>query len=238
MNTRVYNEKIDISTTAAKKFWTEQVNKPITLKTVLLGVDKKNDAQTRRNKKENKILNDLVSNISSPLNILDIGCGIGRWADNLKDRLDFYTGIDYSKGFIDYAKNKFAANDKIEFYEISACDIDKIEFSNEYKLIICTGVLMYINDEDISKIFQAFKRISPEYVYIQESISLMDGRLTLNNFESKDLKANYSAIYRTKAEYEKYYKQNGFRVLKTDLLLDDEIGGRKETNAQYWILKG
>ena len=97
---------------------------------------------------------------------------------------------------------------------------------------------MYINDSDIMRILKSFSGISPEYIYIQESISLMEGRLTLNNFESKELKTNYSAIYRTKAEYEEYYRQAGFRILKTDLLLDDEIGGRKETNAQYWLLRG
>ena len=237
MSTRVYDKKIDINNEDTRSFWLNRACGEVSLKTVLLGVDKAPEAQDKRNKKEADILNNIISDFSE-LKILDIGCGIGRWADNLKDKLDFYTGIDYSKGFIEYAKNRFASNNKIEFYEMSACDIDKIELSKEYNLIICTGVLMYINDEDISRIFQAFKRISPEYVYIQESISLMDGRLTLDNFKSKALKANYSAIYRTKAEYEEYYKQNDFRVLKTDLLLDDETGGRKETNAQYWILKG
>ena len=115
---------------------------------------------------------------------------------------------------------------------------DKLNLKEKYNLIICTGVLMYINDSDIMRILKSFSDISPEYIYIQESISLMEGRLTLNNFESKELKTNYSAIYRTKAEYEEYYRQAGFRILKTDLLLDDETGGRKETNAQYWLLRG
>ena len=66
----------------------------------------------------------------------------------------------------------------------------------------------------------------------------MDARLTLNKFESKDLQTDYSAIYRTKQEYEKYFKLNNFDIIKTDLLLDNKSGAREETNAQYWILKG
>ena len=46
----------------------------------------------------------------------------------------------------------------------------------------------------------------------------MENRLTLNQFESKDLKTNYNAIYRTKKEYEIYFKTNGFDIIKTDLL--------------------
>ena len=237
MNTRVYDEKIDINTEDAKKFWTKKGREHLSLKSVLLGVDKAEDAQKRRNEKESGILSSVVSNLPE-LRILDIGCGIGRWAENFKDNLDFYTGIDYSKGFIEYAKNRFAKYKNINFLELSICDIDKLNLKEKYNLIICTGVLMYINDSDIMRILKSFSGISPEYIYIQESISLLGGRLTLNNFESKDLKTNYSAIYRTKAEYEEYYRQAGFRILKTDLLLDDEIGGRKETNAQYWLLRG
>lgn len=124
------------------------------------------------------------------------------------------------------------------FYNNSILNLDKDILTSRFNLIICTGVLMYINDENISNIFKAFRQVSPEYLYIQESISLMEGRLTLNKFESKDLKTDYSAIYRTKQEYEEYFKTNAFNIIKTDLLLDNKSGAREETNAQYWILKG
>ena len=120
----------------------------------------------------------------------------------------------------------------------SILNLDKDILTSRFNLIICTGVLMYINDENISNIFKAFRQVSPEYLYIQESISLMEGRLTLNKFESKDLKTDYSSIYRTKQEYEEYFKTNAFNIIKTDLLLDNKSGAREETNAQYWILKG
>ena len=62
--------------------------------------------------------------------------------------------------------------------------------------------------------------------------------MTLNNFKSEDLKAEYSAIYRTKKEYEEYFKAFNFDIKETSLLLDEKSGARKETNAQYWILRG
>ena len=60
----------------------------------------------------------------------------------------------------------------------------------------------------------------------------------MNNFESDDLKTEYSAIYRTKSEYEEYFKNAQFDIKETNLLLDEKSGARKETNARYWILRG
>ena len=101
---------------------------------------------------------------------------------------------------------------------------------------------MYVNDTNLSKFFKTLKQMTNtcniQNIYIQESISIMENRLTLNQFESKDLKTNYNAIYRTKQEYEEYFKTNKFDIIKTDLLLDNKSGAREETNAQYWILKG
>lgn len=241
MQTRVYADKIEIDNNSTKEFWENRASNINNLQTVLLGSDKTGIEQNTRNEHEKLIVESIVKQIKKP-RILDIGCGIGRWAENLINQFDYYAGVDFSEGFIDYASKKFGKNENIKFYNSSILELDDTILSSNFNLIICTGVLMYINDANISKIFDFFKRIVSNhiyiYIYIQESISLMENRLTLNQFESKDLKTNYNAIYRTKQEYEEYFKTNNFDIIKTDLLLDNKSGAREETNAQYWILKG
>ena len=239
MQTRVYADKIEIDNNSTKEFWENRANNINNLQTVLLGSDKTGIEQNTRNEHEKLIVESVVKQIQNP-RILDIGCGIGRWAENLINQFDYYAGVDFSEGFIGYASKKFGNNENIKFYNSSILELDDKIVSSNFNLIICTGVLMYINDANILKIFDFFKRIASNhiYIYIQESISLMENRLTLNQFESKDLKTNYNAIYRTKQEYEEYFKTNGFDIIKTDLLLDNKSGAREETNAQYWILKG
>lgn len=229
MQTRVYTDKINIDNNSTKEFWQKRANNINNLQTVLLGSDNTGSEQNIRNENEKRIVEKIVEKIQNP-GILDIGCGIGRWAENLQNKFEYYVGVDFSEGFINYASKKFTNFSNVKFYNNSILNLDKDILTSRFNLIICTGVLMYINDENISNIFKAFRQVSPEYLYIQESISLMEGRLTLNKFESKDLKTDYSAIYRTKQEYEEYFK--------TDLLLDNKSGAREETNAQYWILKG
>lgn len=237
MQTRIYADKIEIDNNSTKEFWENRANNINNLQTVLLGSDKTGIEQNTRNEHEKLIVESVVKQIQNP-RILDIGCGIGRWAENLINQFDSYTGVDFSEGFINFASEKFANYSNIKFYNNSILNLDKEILDSKFNFIICTGVLMYVNDSNIFDIFKAFRRVTPEYVYIQESISLMDVRLTLNQFESKDLKTNYNAIYRTKQEYEEYFKTNKFDIIKTDLLLDNKSGAREETNAQYWILKG
>lgn len=237
MQTRVYTDKIEIDNNSTKEFWENRANNINNLQTVLLGSDKTGIEQNTRNEHEKLIVESVIKQIKNP-KILDIGCGIGRWAENLINQFDSYTGVDFSEGFINFASEKFANYSNIKFYNSSILNLDKEILNSKFNFIICTGVLMYINDSNIFDILKAFRRVTPEYVYIQESISLMDARLTLNKFESKDLQTNYNAIYRTKQEYEEYFKTNKFDIIKTDLLLDNKSGAREETNAQYWILKG
>lgn len=237
MQTRVYTDKIEIDNNSTKEFWENRANNINNLQTVLLGSDKTGIEQNTRNEHEKLIVESVVKQIQNP-RILDIGCGIGRWAENLINQFDYYTGVDFSEGFIDYASKKFSDNKNIKFCNNSILELDDTILSSNFNFIICTGVLMYVNDSNIFDILKAFRRVTPEYVYIQESISLMDARLTLNQFESKDLQTNYNAIYRTRQEYEEFFKTSGFDIIKTDLLLDNKSGAREETNAQYWILKG
>lgn len=237
MQTRVYADKIEIDNNSTKEFWENRANNINNLQTVLLGSDKTGIEQNTRNEHEKLIVESIVKQIKKP-RILDIGCGIGRWAENLINQFDYYAGVDFSEGFINFASKKFANYSNIKFYNNSILNLDKEILDSKFNFIICTGVLMYVNDSNILNIFKTFRRVTPEYVYIQESISLMDGRLTLNKFESKDLQTDYSAIYRTKQEYEKCFKLNNFDIINTDLLLDNKSGAREETNAQYWILKG
>ena len=236
MNTRVYDEKIDINYSSTKSFWASRADESLSLKSVLLGVDKKSGAQEKRNKKEVEIIDSFLKN-GSKYKVLDVGCGIGRWADNLKDKIETYVGIDYTRPFIEFANNRFSKNSNINFKCASASEIDLNEIGKDFNLVICTGVLMYINDADLNKVFMTFKNTESDYFYIQETISLMDVRLTLNDYESKELKRNYSAIYRMQSDYEEYFERYGLEIIATDLFLDDETGGRNETNARYWMLK-
>lgn len=242
-NSRIYGMSVNVDEESVHEFWNKQAQKG-DLKSVLLGNQSSSNEQEKRNNLELMLLNRLLSenkiDISS-LNVLDLCCGIGRWADNLCKYVKSYTGVDYSDDFISGDIKRFSQTKNAEFICLPVEQIDASNFKRKFDLVIVTGGLMYVNDKYIKPIFQNIKSLVSEYgvVYIQESVSMLDQRLTLNNFYSKDLDSKYSAIYRTIDFYEDCFSTifTDFDVKEKGILLDESCGARKETNAYYWFLQ-
>lgn len=235
MSPRVIEYKCEIDENSVSSFWQNRVKKGDTLKTCLLNETLTNNIINQRNNKEKNIL---LSYINQPQTILDIGCGIGRWAGNLEQCIKFYTGIDYTIGFIDIAKSKYNKSN-YQFLSMSAENIDKTKLLNSYELTIITGVMMYINDKSIPKLLETINNLTQNIIYIQESVCTNGYCLTLNKHFSEALDDNYSAIYRQPSEYELFFKKYliDFEIVEADKLLDETMQTNAETNAVYWIMK-
>ena len=102
--------------------------------------------------------------------------------------------------------------------------------------------MMYINDEILLKgMSQLLDKIDERArVYLTETIALTE-RLTLDEFYSEALKADYDVIYRTEAEYNHIYKswlEAGFRIVEQGML--PHLNKEKEyseTERWYTILE-
>ena len=116
---------------------------------------------------------------------------------------------------------------------IEEMNLEKL--GNNYDCIIITGVLMYVNDNNLDLVFEKINSLSPKTIYLQESICTQNSRLSLNKFYSQELNCDYSAIYRTKNEYEEYFKKhlNSYKITNNDLLIKQN----KETSPMYWFFK-
>ena len=238
MKTRIKNKSVDIKINSTKEFWQTRVQNGYNLKTVLLNEEVNDDVIKNRNIKESNLVKSFLDP-NKKYKILDIGCGIGRWVENLFIYIDQYTGIDYTDGFIKLAKNKYKQTN-LEFIQMSATDINISLLRDNYDLSILTGICMYINDKDLPNLFLTINNLTNDIIYLQESVSLTEGRLTLDNFYSNDLRQNYSAIYRLQKDYESLIIKHlgNYSVIKKGVLLDRETGARDETNAYYWFLNG
>lgn len=199
---RIYNDKENIDTNGVKNFYEQRAKNTKSLKAVLLNERLPSNAAVVRNKTEFENLKRYLGD--KRYNVLDIGCGMGRWAENLQDRYILsYDGIDFSQNFIKNAKERFKDDKRIAFYQMSATKLDNEKLKNKYDLIIITGTCMYINDEDLPMLFRNIDKLLKDggILYLQESVSVLNERLTLKDFYSDELQCNYSAIYRNIDEY-------------------------------------
>lgn len=236
MENRIKKRIVNIDEAKTTKFWQNRSIRGMGLKTVLLNEELPDEILEKRNLKEFEIVKKILPREAT---VLDIGCGIGRWADNLKNIVKSYTGIDYTERFIETARSKFPHNDKIKFFKMSVTDIDKQKLSGKYDVAIATGILMYINEQKLPDLMAFINNCVSDTVYIQESVCVKKERLTLDNIWSGSLGDNYSAIYRTPEEYEKLFSAmlKDFKINQSGMLLDEEMTVHSETSAKYFILK-
>lgn len=235
MNARIYSSKIDIDELDACSFWrarAERYTEAHPYVAVNLGDDNPERSDIWDKYEKDNILPLLKLNELT--NILDIGCGIGRLAEFFVSKCGNYLGIDYSKEFIEIAKQRVS---KAAFLNMP---IQKIGTLNrKFDMFIFNEVLFYCNDKTVVEAFNNLLAISESTVqiYINNAVAIKD-RLTLKNFYSQELQTNYNSIYRTEQEYIDLYKplfDAGFK-LKQKGDFEIETAG-KETKRIFHILE-
>ena len=156
------------------------------------------------------------------------------------DKCDTYLGIDYAENLIALANENYKY-DNCHFQVMSALDIniEELIIKPPFDIIFIAGVLIYLNDEDIPKLIKEINNISSKdkIIYIRETISVMDTRLTLKDFYSKDLEVDYNAIYRTEKELLNYFDGfNNITNIKSEKI-HETLNKHSETGYRYFILE-
>jgi len=241
---RIYNKKIDIDSEKVKNFFEKQtIKKKNSLISVSLQAKNPKLSEDRDIFEKNLIIPFL--NLKGDETVLEIGCGLGRFAKHIKDNVKSYLGIDFSRNLIDLANKSFEKDGHILFQVMSANNIkiNDLLIKPPFNLIMTMGLLMYLNDKDCANLIARISELvdNKSTIYIRESVSIINKRMTLKNFYSKELETNYNAIYRTIDEYDdlfnEFFIKKGFKLIKKDLLLKGKLINRKETNQSYWIFK-
>ena len=211
MKERVYGEKINIDTENTISFYNQRAKTIKTREreytTVLLG-DKDPDFSVKWDAYEKQFILPKLK-LTKEKVILDIGCGIGRWAEAVVGQCKEYYGVDFSSEMIAVAKENIK-KENCHFYKMSLVDAlsnSKIT-ARKYDIVLMTGVSMYINEEELIKCYHGLKRLAKRdtLFYFEESVGKKE-RLTLNHIWSEDLKDYYGAIYRTREEYKSLIRE-------------------------------
>lgn len=207
--------------------------------------DKNPELAQQRDLDEKIIITPLLE-FNKNTKILDIGCGIGRWASVFKGKINGYLGLDFSEELLQIAKSMYADSPEIHFQKMSATEINPEKFliQKPFDLIIISGLLIYLNDSDIKRLIKIVIKLSKEgtIIYLREPISLLTERKILINHFSEDLNSYYNAIYRTQNELEDLIIRplinNGFFLKNKDFLFhSDLLNTKKDTKQYFFILK-
>jgi 2-polyprenyl-3-methyl-5-hydroxy-6-metoxy-1,4-benzoquinol methylase len=237
--------KVDIDYRNTKEFFENRVkNKSgVNPYSITMFQDDNPELVERRNQAEKEILMPLLK-LDKNSRVLDIACGVGRWADSMPDDIEEYCGIDFSDEMIQLAS---ARNSRKQFYfytgamnETEAVLKEK-QGDKKYNRILMMGILVYQNDYDLLQSLQQIERVCDEHaiICVREPVGIEE-RLTLKDFYSDELKCNYNAIYRTREELENLFRvftDQGFVITKQDFVTKGSLNNRKETSQYYYILE-
>lgn len=244
---RVYQEKLDIQYEDTKEFFAKRAScyhedNPYS---VTMYQDNNPELVVKRNEREIAFLMPKLQ-LSESSRVLDVACGIGRWADAITMNIDKYVGVDFSDELIEIAKRR-NKRENFSFYQGGATELQKVISGNgqeaAYNVVLVMGLQIYLNDGDISLLFKQICSLCGKeaVVCLREPVAIEE-RLTLKEFYSEDLKENYNAIYRTCEEHMRNYSQvfgrEGFALVEEGFLYKEEsLNNRRETAQYYWIYK-
>ena len=245
---RIYGEAIDINEVVTQDFFEKRVNKELPHRyNYVIYQDTNPMLALKRDLYEKEKMSKILQFTSKDY-VLDIGCGVGRWGDEVVKYLvdGKYVGVDFSEKLLEVAKENLMKNGKCNFLQGSFQDVvevlGKSGFSMQFDVILVNGVLMYINDKDIRKCLGNIDLLSKKggKIYIKESVGV-EQRFTLKDFFSQELSSTYNAIYRSLEEYnlllQEFFVENGYHIISEGETWEDAQKNRKETTSYYWILE-
>ena len=144
MNNRIYNDKVDVNNDNIREFYNKRAQKFIKgeknqYTSVLLGDNNPEYAKKWDEFEKNYVGKYL--NLGTDKKFLDIGCGIGRWAENVIDKCGQYIGTDFSIEMVKAARERFKEHSNAQFINSSFQDIFNNELiaKNKFDTIIITG---------------------------------------------------------------------------------------------------
>jgi len=247
--TRIYGKNIEIDSSAVKKLYNDRSerngSRPVDAPTVLCSDTNINNIEEWTKEELDRWFP--LFRLDEESVVLEIGFGTGRMSKYITPVAKEYIGIDYAENFWNTVQNR---SDIIKKENTQFLNMSLEQFLEAYQDTYCEkfnriflsgGVFMYINDHVVQKcITQLLKMVQKQCViYLSEPVAI-ERRLTLNSFYSEAIHDNYSAIYRTVAEYRELFLpflKQGFVLQLCQEFFENDFKKMKETKQWLFIME-
>lgn len=165
---------------------------------------------------ELKHLKKLVS-FSKQWEILELGCGNGRWALSLAPLVRHYTGVDVSPKALQIARKNLLSKkiNNIALYESSVLEFKS---DRQYDFIYFSGMSQYLQDDELRTVLKSLTRNFKQNTIIVDRSSVHCLRRDIIE------RTDYYSVLRTPQEIKNIYAEGNFQF--------------KYSNRSYRYLRG
>ena len=194
-------KKISLNSNKIKEFWDSRSQK---LKDERVGflqstmlTSNEMEADEKWNKEKSTLLDIIKPYLKKNLDMLELGCGIGRWSRVFSKFVNSVDAFDYSEPFIDIAK-EISKNNNVTNIIYKSSDVTNIFPTKKYDYIVSVALLHYLNETQYQKAIGLFKKFLNKggIAIFRESFGY-NKRFELHGFYSNILNDEYNAVYRT-----------------------------------------
>ena len=174
---------------------------------------------------EKEKINKLLSSINRTFNsCLEVGAGTCQWTKTLSDISYSVLATDTSKGMLKIGKKyilKNATKNNIKFF-LGDITNETNPINTPYDLIFISGLILYLNQKELIRLleFMNFHTNKGAFLILREPIGVHKEYI-LDNVYSKELKSNYSAIYRTEKNIINIFEKYKFNIYTNEWLHTD-----------------
>lgn len=157
-----------------------------------------------RFREELKIVDRLLADLASQQVALDLGSGVGFWAEAFADRFDRVEAVEGSESLYQELRNRCSMLPNVQIHH---ANVLKYQPSEPFDVAFLGGLLMYLNDTDVVSLLQNLRRSDNT----QRSGKVLCRESTVRG-QSVAKQGDYSVIYRSVAHYQQLFQNSGYTV--------------------------
>jgi ubiquinone/menaquinone biosynthesis C-methylase UbiE len=143
--------------------------------------------------------------ISTNSNVLELGCGSGRWLVSLAPMVRTITGVDFCSGSLDVAKKRLE-NRSLKNVKLLNESVVTVDPGEKFDIIYTSGVLQYLNDEEFRHCLENISRmLLPGGILVSRDSLIL--------FVDRYIKTGtYQCIYRNQNEFVSQVESCGYKM--------------------------
>ncbi len=144
---------------------------------------------------ECKIVSRLISAANTDGCVLDLGSGIGYWAEYFAERFSRVVAVEASEPLYEALEQRCAPNPRVETIHGDVMDFQP---EDQFNVVFLGGMLMYLNEQDvISLLEKLIASLQPGGVILCRETTVRSGTMTRQG--------DYQAVYRSVADYKRIF---------------------------------
>lgn len=156
---------------------------------------------------ESRIVQRLVAGANTDGTVLDLGSGMGHWAEHFSHRFSKVVAVEASLPLFEALERRCAPRGNVRSLHTS---VSEFVPEGSYSLMFFGGMLMYLNTEDVKSLLR-------KLIPFLEAGAMILCRVTTVREGTVTREGEYQAVYRSVASYSQIFEECGLTVSTAEL---------------------